>query len=36
MDNPQVLVAGAGPVGQFAALALASRGLAVQIADTGI
>jgi 2-polyprenyl-6-methoxyphenol hydroxylase-like FAD-dependent oxidoreductase len=36
MDNPQVLVAGAGPVGQFAALALASRGIPVQIADTGI
>jgi len=36
MHNPHVLVAGAGPVGQFAALALAHRGVAVQIADTGI
>ncbi len=36
MNNPQVLVAGAGPVGQFAALALAHRGIAVEIADTGI
>lgn len=36
MQNPQVLVAGAGPVGQFAALVLSTRGVAVQIADTGI
>ena len=36
MHDPQVFVAGAGPVGQFAALALAHRGVAVEIADTGI
>ncbi|MBL0158685.1 MAG: FAD-dependent monooxygenase [Bryobacterales bacterium] len=36
MQDPQVLVAGAGPVGQFAALALARRGVPVEIADTGI
>ena len=36
MHDPQVLIAGAGPVGQFAALALADRGIAVEIADTGI
>lgn len=36
MHYPQVLVAGAGPVGQFAALALANRGVSVEIADTGI
>ncbi|HEY3440587.1 MAG TPA: NAD(P)/FAD-dependent oxidoreductase [Paludibaculum sp.] len=36
MQDPQVLVAGAGPVGQFAALALARRGVSVEIADTGI
>ena len=34
-DKPQVLVAGAGPVGMFAALALAKRGIRVQIVDTG-
>ncbi len=33
--NPDVLVAGAGPVGAFAALALARRGLKVKIADAG-
>src|SRR5436309_12768593 len=33
--NPDVLVAGAGPVGAFAALCLARRGLKVKIADAG-
>ena len=32
----EVLVAGAGPVGQFAALSLAKRGVQVEIVDTGI
>ena len=35
-DQPEVLIAGAGPVGQFAALALAKRGIRVRIVDTGI
>jgi 2-polyprenyl-6-methoxyphenol hydroxylase-like FAD-dependent oxidoreductase len=35
-QEPEVLVAGAGPVGQFAALALARRGVRVQVVDTGI
>lgn len=34
--KPEVLVVGAGPVGQFAALSLAKRGVQVEIADTGI
>ncbi|MDZ7637016.1 MAG: NAD(P)/FAD-dependent oxidoreductase [Bryobacterales bacterium] len=34
--KPEVLVVGAGPVGQFAALALAKRGVQVEIVDTGI
>lgn len=34
--NPEVLVVGAGPVGQFAALSLAKRGVEVEIVDTGI
>jgi 2-polyprenyl-6-methoxyphenol hydroxylase-like FAD-dependent oxidoreductase len=33
--SPEVLISGAGPVGLFAALALAKRGIRVQIADTG-
>ncbi len=34
--KPEVLVVGAGPVGQLAALALAKRGVQVEIVDTGI
>lgn len=34
--NPEVLVAGAGPVGQFAALSLAKRGVPLRIVDTGV
>lgn len=34
--KPEVLVAGAGPVGQLAALALAKHGVRVEIVDTGI
>lgn len=34
--KPEVLVAGAGPVGQLAALALAKHGVKVEIVDTGI
>jgi 4,5-epoxidase len=34
--NPEVLVVGAGPVGLFAALALARREVPVRIADTGV
>ena len=34
--KPEVLVAGAGPVGQLAALALAKHGIRVEIVDTGI
>ena len=34
--HPEVLIAGAGPVGLFAALALAKRGIPVQIVDTGV
>lgn len=34
--KPEVLVVGAGPVGQFAALSLAKRGVQTEIADTGI
>ena len=33
--HPEVLVSGAGPVGLFAALSLAKRGIAVAIADRG-
>ncbi len=33
--NPDVLIAGAGPVGMFAALALTQRGVSVEIADRG-
>ena len=33
---PEVLIAGAGPVGLFAALCLARRGVAVRIVDTGV
>jgi 2-polyprenyl-6-methoxyphenol hydroxylase-like FAD-dependent oxidoreductase len=33
---PEVLIAGAGPVGLFAALSLARRGVAVRIVDTGV
>ena len=33
---PEVLIAGAGPVGLFAALSLARRGIAVRIVDTGV
>jgi 2-polyprenyl-6-methoxyphenol hydroxylase-like FAD-dependent oxidoreductase len=32
-DKPAVLIAGAGPVGQFAALCLARRGIPVQVVD---
>jgi 2-polyprenyl-6-methoxyphenol hydroxylase-like FAD-dependent oxidoreductase len=35
-ESPEVLIAGAGPVGQFAALTLAHQGVPVQIIDTGI
>ena len=35
MSNPEVLIAGAGPVGLFAALALTRRGIRVGIADKG-
>jgi 2-polyprenyl-6-methoxyphenol hydroxylase-like FAD-dependent oxidoreductase len=35
-DAPEVLVVGAGPVGQFAALALARRGVRVRIVDRGV
>ena len=34
--NPDVLVAGAGPVGLFAACALAKAGVLFEVADTGI
>jgi NADPH-dependent dioxygenase len=34
--NPEVLVVGAGPVGQFAALLLARNGVRAEIVDTGI
>ncbi len=34
--TPDVLVAGAGPVGMFAALALARRGVSVQIVDSAL
>ncbi len=34
--NPEVLVVGAGPVGQLAALALTKRGVRAEIVDTGI
>jgi 2-polyprenyl-6-methoxyphenol hydroxylase-like FAD-dependent oxidoreductase len=33
---PEVLIAGAGPVGLFTALALARRGVTVRIVDTGV
>jgi len=36
-DKPaEVLIAGAGPVGLFAALSLARRGVAVRVVDTGV
>lgn len=35
-NHPAVLIAGAGPVGQFAALSLARRGVPVRIVDTGV
>jgi 2-polyprenyl-6-methoxyphenol hydroxylase-like FAD-dependent oxidoreductase len=35
-DNPEVLVVGAGPVGLASALALAKRGVRVEIVDTGV
>src|SRR5437016_556308 len=35
-DKPKVLIVGAGPVGMFAALALAKRGVQAQIVDTGL
>ncbi len=35
-STPEVLVVGAGPVGQFAALALARRGVRVRIVDRGL
>jgi 2-polyprenyl-6-methoxyphenol hydroxylase-like FAD-dependent oxidoreductase len=35
-SDPEVLVAGAGPVGMFAALALAKRGVQVQIVDSAL
>jgi NADPH-dependent dioxygenase len=35
-QNPEVLIVGAGPVGQFAALALARRGVRVRIVDRGV
>lgn len=35
-SNPQVLVAGAGPVGQFTALNLARRGVRTAVVDTGV
>jgi 2-polyprenyl-6-methoxyphenol hydroxylase-like FAD-dependent oxidoreductase len=34
--TPQVLIAGAGPVGLFTALCLARRGVGVRIVDTGV
>lgn len=34
--NPEVVVAGAGPVGMFAALALARHGIEVRIVDSGV
>ncbi|MCW5964991.1 MAG: FAD-dependent monooxygenase [Bryobacterales bacterium] len=34
--SPEVIVAGAGPVGQLAALALAKRGIPLRIVDTGV
>lgn len=35
-STPEVLIAGAGPVGQFAALALARRGVRVRVVDRGL
>lgn len=35
-DIPEVLIVGAGPVGQFAALSLVRRGIKVRIVDRGI
>src|SRR5947209_2147934 len=35
-NRPEVLVAGAGPVGMFAALALAKEGVPVQIVDSAL
>jgi pentachlorophenol monooxygenase len=34
--QPEVLVAGAGPVGLFAALTLAQKGIGVKVVDTGV
>ena len=36
MQKPTVLIAGAGPVGMYAALALAQKGAAVRIVDPGL
>jgi 2-polyprenyl-6-methoxyphenol hydroxylase-like FAD-dependent oxidoreductase len=36
LETPEVLVAGAGPVGLFTALALAKREIGVHIVDTGV
>jgi NADPH-dependent dioxygenase len=35
-SNPEVLIVGAGPVGQFAALSLAKGGVRTEIVDTGV
>ena len=35
-NNPEALIVGAGPVGQFAALALARRGVRVRVVDRGL
>jgi 2-polyprenyl-6-methoxyphenol hydroxylase-like FAD-dependent oxidoreductase len=35
-SRPEVLVVGAGPVGLFATLLLAKRGVQVQVVDTGV
>lgn len=35
-NRPKVLIVGAGPVGMYGALALAKRGVEIQIVDTGL
>ncbi len=35
-ETPEVLIVGAGPVGQFAALALVRRGIRVRVVDRGL